>query len=134
VADQKALIDGIKTGVLEAIAINHTPYTYTEKTVAFSDAPPGAIGLEIALPLLWQHLVATGNLSALQLWQSLSTKPAQCLQQFLSPIAPDQPAEVILFDPQQTWQCDRASLKSIATNTPWLGKEIKGRVIKTWRF
>lgn len=132
VADQKALIEGIKTGVLEAIAINHTPYTYAEKTVAFSDAPPGAIGLEIALPLLWQHLVATGDLSALQLWQSLSTKPAQCLQQSLSPIAPDQPAEVILFDPQQTWQCDRASLKSIASNTPWLGKEIKGRVIKTY--
>lgn len=130
--DQQALIAGIKTGVLDTIAINHTPYTYAEKTVAFSDAPPGAIGLELALPLLWQHLVATKKLTALQLWQSLSTKPAQCLQQTLSPLTPNQPAEVILFDPQKIWQCNAESLESIAPNTSWLGQEIKGRVIKTW--
>ena len=130
--DQQALIAGIKTGVLDTIAINHTPYTYAEKTVAFSDAPPGAIGLELALPLLWQHLVATKKLTSLQLWQSLSTKPAQCLHQTLSPIAPHQPAELILFDPQKIWQCHPENLRSIATNTSWLGKEIKGRVTKTW--
>lgn len=131
-ADQQALITGIKTGVLDAIAINHTPYTYAEKTVAFSDAPPGAIGLELALPLLWQHLVATQKLTALQLWQSLSTKPAHCLHQTLSPIAPKQPTELILFDPDKIWRCNSGSLRSIATNTSWLGKEIKGKVTKTW--
>lgn len=130
--DQQALITGIKTGVLDAIAINHTPYTYAEKTVAFSDAPPGAIGLELALPLLWQHLVATEKLTPLQLWQSLSTKPAQCLHQSLSPITPNQPAELMLFDPQKIWQCNSQNLRSIATNTSWLGKEIKGRVTKIW--
>lgn len=130
--DQQALIAGIRTGVLEAIAINHTPYTYAEKTLAFSDAPPGAIGLELALPLLWQHLVVTQKLTALQLWQSLSTEPAQCLHQTLSPLTPNQPAEAILFDPQKIWQCHPRELKSIATNTSWLGQEIKGRVIKTW--
>lgn len=132
--DQHALIEGIKTGGLDTIAINHTPYTYAEKTVAFSEAPPGAIGLELALPLLWQHLVETKKLTALQLWQSLSTKPAQCLQMSLKTITPQQPAELILFDPQKSWQCDSSNLRSIATNTPWLGKEIKGRVIKTWHF
>lgn len=130
--DQQALITGIKTGVLDAIAINHTPYTYAEKTVAFNDAPPGAIGLELALPLLWQHLVETQKLTPLQLWQSLSTKPAQCLHQTLSPIAPHQPAELMLFDPQKIWQCNSQNLRSIATNTSWLGKEITGRVVKTW--
>jgi dihydroorotase len=127
--DQQALITGIREGIIDSIAVNHTPYTYAEKTVAFSDAPPGAIGLELALPLLWQHLVTPGHLSPLQLWQSLSTKPAQCLHQTLNPINSESPQEVILFDPQQLWQCNVASLKSIAINTPWLDRSIQGKII-----
>ena len=60
VEDQTALIVGLKTGVLDAIAIDHTPYTYEEKTVPFALAPPGVIGLQCALPLLWQGLVEAG--------------------------------------------------------------------------
>jgi dihydroorotase len=119
--DQIALIEGIKTGVLDAIAIDHSPYTYEEKTVAFGEAPPGAIGLELALPLLWQHLVVTGKLSALELWAALSTKPAQCLHQ--SP-----PTELILFDTQIAWKVTKNSLTSLSHNTAWLGREVIGKV------
>ena len=119
--DQSALIEGIKMGVLDAIAIDHSPYTYEEKTVAFGEAPPGAIGLELALPLLWQNLVVPGKLSALELWAALSTKPAQCLHQ--SP-----PTQLILFDPQKTWSVTSHNLKSLAHNTAWLGREIMGKV------
>jgi dihydroorotase len=120
--DQIALIEGIKTGVLDAIAIDHSPYTYEEKTVAFGEAPPGAIGLELALPLLWQQLVVPGKLAAIELWRALSSKPAQCLHQ--SP-----PTESILFDPQQSWQVSIDKLKSLSHNTSWLGREIHGNVI-----
>jgi dihydroorotase len=121
--DQSALIEGIRMGVIDAIAIDHSPYTYEEKTVAFGEAPAGAIGLELALPLLWQHLVITGKLSAIELWIALSTKPAQCLHQ--SP-----PGQSILFDTQLTWTMNTNSLKSLAHNTSWLGQEILGKVIK----
>ena len=119
--DQIALIEGIKAGVIDAIAIDHSPYTYEEKTVAFGEAPPGAIGLELALPLLWQHLVTPGHLTALELWAALSTKPAQCLQQ--SP-----PTQLILFDTQKSWTVTKNSLKSLAHNTAWLGREVVGKV------
>ncbi len=125
--DQIALIEGIKTGVLDAIAIDHSPYTYEEKTVAFGEAPAGSIGLELALPLLWQHLVVTGRLSAIELWAALSTKPAQCLHQ--SP-----PTQLILFDPQLTWIVSTNSLKSLAHNTSWLGQEIGGKVNCDYAF
>jgi dihydroorotase len=119
--DCTALIEGIKTGVLDAIAIDHSPYTYEEKTVAFGEAPAGAIGLELALPLLWQDLVVSGKLSALELWAALSTKPAQCLQQ--SP-----PTQLILFDTQAAWTVTNKNLKSLAANTAWLGREVIGKV------
>jgi dihydroorotase len=131
-SDQAALIRGVQQGILDAIAVDHTPYTYEEKTVAFAEAPPGAIGLELALPLLWQTFVETGIWSALELWQALSTRPASCLQQQLGAIAVGQPAELILFAPQQPWKAEPSTLKSHSANTPWLGQPLRGQVLQMW--
>lgn len=130
--DRIALIEGIQNGVIDAIAIDHTPYTYEEKTVAFAEAPPGVIGLELALPLLWQNLVDSGVCSALQLWQTISTNPAFCLGQSPAKIANEQPAELVLFDPQQSWTVAQDTLKSLSRNTPWFGQKIRGRTVQTW--
>lgn len=130
-ADRVAIIDAVRLGIIDAIAIDHAPYTYEEKTVAFAEAPPGAIGLELALALLWD-LVENGQLSALELWRCLSINPAKCLQQSAVAISPNNLAELTLFDPQQPWRVDRQTLKSRANNTPWLGQQIRGRVMQTW--
>lgn len=130
--DQQALLQGVKDGMVDAIAVDHTPYTYEEKTVAFSEAPPGAIGLQLALPLLWQSLVATGRWSALELWAALSTRPAQCLSQTPPSITSGQPAEMILFNPHQSWTADAQTLKSHSVNTPWFGQVITGQVLRLW--
>jgi dihydroorotase len=119
--DQIALIEGIKTGVLDAIAIDHHAYTYEEKTVAFGEAPPGAIGLELALPLLWQHLVVAGKLSAIELWSALSVNPARCLDRV-------PPTRSILFDPDRAWTVANDNLHSLGRNTAWLGREVIGKV------
>lgn len=131
-ADQMALIDGVKSGVIDAIAVDHTPYTYEEKTVAFAEAPPGAIGLELALPLLWQTFVETGEWTALELWNALSTSPQRCLQQPMLRCAVGEPLEAILFDPKKTWTVSKSNLQSLSTNTPWLGKQLTGQVVETY--
>ncbi|MBC6431964.1 dihydroorotase [Nostoc sp. HG1] len=131
-SDVAALRAGVRAGVIDAIAIDHTPYSYEEKVQAFAEAPPGAIGLELALPLLWQYLVETEEFTALELWRALSTSPAECLGQKVSAILPHQPAELTLFDPQQTWKVERKSLYTLSQNTPWLGQQLKGHVVQTW--
>ncbi|MBW4689619.1 MAG: dihydroorotase [Komarekiella atlantica HA4396-MV6] len=139
-SDVAGLRAGVRAGIVDAIAIDHAPYTYEEKVQAFAEAPPGAIGLELALPLLWQYLVETGEFTALELWGALSTRPAECLGQKVSAIAteitasnaPDQPAELTLFDPQQIWKVERKNLYTLSSNTPWLGQQLKGRVVQTW--
>lgn len=133
-SDQAELIRGVKEGVLDAIAIDHTPYTYEEKTVAFAEAPSGVIGLELALPLLWHTFVETGNWSALELWRVLSTRPAECLHQKPALIAVAHPAELTLFDPKQIWKVEAQTLQTCSANTPWLGQHLSGRVIQTWVF
>ncbi|MGJ5675030.1 MAG: dihydroorotase [Nostochopsis sp.] len=130
--DLFALRQAVRTGIIDAIAIDHAPYTYEEKTVAFAEAPPGAVGLELALPLLWQNLVETGEFSALQLWQALSHRPAECLKQNLSAIAPGEKAELTLFDPQKSWKVDEQNLRTLSQNTFWLGQQLTGKVVKIW--
>jgi dihydroorotase len=130
--DQAALIEGVQTGVIDAIAIDHHPYTYEEKTVPFAEAPPGAIGLELALPLLWQTFVENDCWSALDLWAKLSTQPLQILGARPTLLAEGQKAEMTLFNPSQVWQVDSSSLQSLSINTPWFGQKMKGKVIKTW--
>ncbi|MBD1822470.1 dihydroorotase [Cyanobacteria bacterium FACHB-DQ100] len=132
--DRDALIQAVSDGVIDAIAVDHTPYTYEEKTVAFGEAPSGAIGLELALPLLWSNLVESGRWSALDLWRSLSVRPAQCLGQDLSAIAPGQPSDLILFNPNEKWTVDRSHLRSLSTNTAWFSQSINGRVLQAWCF
>jgi dihydroorotase len=130
-SDREALIQGLQSGVLDAIAVDHRPFTYEEKTVAFAESPPGAIGLELALPLLWQAFVESGRWSALDLWRWFSTQPAHCLQQMPGAIAVGA-TELTLFDPRQGWNVTGHTLKSESTNTPWLGQTIQGRVVQTW--
>ena len=130
--DQKALIAALKTGELDAIALDHSPYAYEEKTVPFSQSPPGVIGLELALPILWRTLVDLGDWSPLPFWRCLSTHPAQCLGQSPPTLQVDTPAELTLFDPQAAWIVEPTTLKSLSSNTPWLGKQIQGQVLRVW--
>ncbi len=126
--DRQALIEAVAEGVIDAIAIDHTPYTYEEKTVAFGEAPPGAIGLELALPLLWQALVKTKQWSALELWRSMSVRSAACLGQSLCEL--ESGARWVLFDPNLEWTVERSTLRSKSINTAWFGKQIVGRVVE----
>lgn len=128
--DLIALTEGVKQGIIDAIAIDHHAYTYEEKTVAFAQAPSGVIGLQLALPLLWQRFVSSGEWSAVELWQALSSRPRQCLQQSIISTIPQHSAELILFDPQQTWIANSNNLKSPAANTPWYNREITGCIVQ----
>ncbi|MGF1674378.1 MAG: dihydroorotase [Rivularia sp. (in: cyanobacteria)] len=130
--DMIALRRGVQQGIIDAIAIEHSPYTYEEKTVAFAQAPAGAIGLELALALLWQNLVETGEFTALELWKALSTNPAECLKQSPSNIKVGEKAELTLFNPQETWKVESKNLHSLSSNTPWLGEELTGKVVGIW--
>ena len=130
--DMLCLREAVRTGIIDAIAIDHAPYTYEEKVQAFAESPPGAIGLELALPLLWQNLVATGEFTALELWRVLSHQPAACLQQEVKAIQAGEEAELTLFNPLQIWQVNKANLQTLAYNTPWFAQEVTGRVVQVW--
>jgi len=130
--DQAALVAGVKSGILDAIAIDHQAHTYEDKTVAFGDAPPGAIGLALAFTGLWQQFVARGEWTALELLHAMSWRPARCLQREAGQIAVGHPVEAFLFNPESTWTIEPETLRSPATNTPFLNQSLRGKVEQVW--
>jgi dihydroorotase len=60
-------------------------------------------------------------------------RTAECLGQKINAIASGEKAELTLFDPQQHWQVNPQNLYSLASNTPWLGQQLAGKVVQTWR-
>ncbi len=128
-ADRLALVEGVKAGVIDAIAVDHVAYTYEEKTVAFGEAPNGALGLELALPMLWAGLVESGQLSAIELWRALSCGAAGCIGQSVSAVVPETQGYV-LFDPAQEWVVNGGSLRSLSQNTHLLNQTVTGKVVR----
>lgn len=120
--DRMALIAGVKSGAIDSIAIDHTPCAYEEKVVPFEVAPVGAIGLELALPVLWQNLVITGLLTANQLWQALSVNPAKIL-------GLAQPKPSTLFDPSLEWLVEGSAIASQSRNSNYMMRSLIGKVL-----
>jgi dihydroorotase len=118
--DRLALVAGVKAGVIGAIAVDHAAHSYEDKKVGFGEAPVGAIGLELALPVLWEQLVVPGHLTALELWHGLSCGAAACC-------GADAPQALVLFDPTVKWLANSQNLRSKSTNTPWFEKVISGK-------
>jgi dihydroorotase len=120
--DRLALIAGIRSGAIDSIAIDHTPCAYEEKVVPFEVAPVGAIGLQFAIPMLWQNLVVTGLLTASELWQALSINPAKIL-------GISQPKLSTLFVPSLEWLADGNAIATSSRNSNYMGQLIIGKVL-----
>jgi dihydroorotase len=65
--------------------------------------------------------------------ERLTAGPARCrrVPGHGGPVAPGAPANLAVFDPAATWTADRARLASRARNTPFHGRELRGRVVHT---
>ncbi|MGM0818960.1 MAG: dihydroorotase, partial [Actinomycetota bacterium] len=103
------------------------------KEQAWLHAPCGMLGLETVLAVTLTELVHTGVLTLPQAIEKLSTGPARTrdIAGHGGPIAPGQPANLALFDPEARWRVDAAALASRSRNNPFDGAELRGRVLHT---
>jgi dihydroorotase len=130
--DIESLWAALADGTLDAIATDHAPHSPLEKECEFAEASPGLIGLELCLPLLVEQALA-GRLPLLRLIDALTAGPARLIGLPPPRLAEGKRAECILFDPGSSWKVDRTTILSKSLNTPYLGREIRGRVDLTLR-
>jgi dihydroorotase len=129
-ADRDALARAVIDGTIDAIASDHTPVDDDEKHVPFGEAAPGATALETLLPLLlkWSEDASVPLVSALR---KVTSDPADLLGLPAGRLAVGAPADVCIFNPQAFWAVTGETLMSQGKNTPWLRRELQGRVTHT---
>mgnify|MGYP000879927817 CR=1 FL=1 len=125
--DVAALRQALRTGVIDILSTDHAPHAEAEKDAPFVDAPCGITGLDTALAWTWR-LVREGVLSAEEFMRAWATGPGRIFRLPANGFAPGDPADFLLFDPEQAWEVGPATLLSKSKNTPLLGTTLHGRV------
>ena len=129
-SDVMASIAGTADGTLDAIATDHAPHPPEAKQVAFCDAAPGLVGLETALGLvLGEAGLPLERLLALMSWQPAAI--AGLSSNHGGPVLPGAPANLCVIDPERRWVVETAALASRSRNTPFAGRELKGKARHT---
>jgi len=129
-ADVRAVKAGLADGSVDAIATDHAPHPPELKELPFDEAPPGMLGLETALALALTELeLPLDVVLALLSWRPAVIAGVDA--DHGGPIAEGRPANLCVIDTSATWTVDPSLLASKARNTPYAGRQLRGRVRHT---
>ena len=126
--DVEALKEGLRDGIMDVISTDHAPHTFDDKNTSMKKAPFGIVGLETAACLTYSELVLGGYLTPMQMAEKMSYNPARIIGIDKGDIQPGKKADVVLFDPNETYRIDKNTFASKGRNTPFDGREVTGRV------
>ncbi len=124
--DRQRIIKGLQEGTIEIIATDHAPHSKEEKDKPLDQAPSGITGIETSLALGVTELVEKGYLSMMQLLEKMTINPAKLYNMEQGRLQEGKPADIVLFDPEEEWEVKE--YKSKATNSPFTGWKLKGKV------
>ncbi|MDN2500258.1 dihydroorotase, partial [Nocardia nova] len=132
-SDAQALRKALADGVIDCVATDHAPHAEQEKCCEFAAARPGMLGLETALSIIVETLVAPGLLDWRGVAKVMSENPARIagLDDQGRPIAVGEPANLTLIDPDASWTVRARELASISDNTPYEAMTLPAKVAAT---
>ena len=127
--DIKGIIAGLKDGTIDAIATDHAPHSAEEKSRPLTRAPSGMVGLETSLAITLTELYHTGKMKLPDIIKRMTYTPASILRlSSKGRLSLGSDADITIFDPEEVWTIDPEQFASKARNTPFAGREVKGKV------
>lgn len=130
-SDRRAMVDGVRTGVIDVIVSGHDPQDADVKRRPFAEAADGALGVETLLPAALQ-LYHNGAIGLMPLLAAMTSRPAALLGLPGGRLAAGAPADLALIDLEVPWRVDAQLLRSKSKNSPFEEKVLQGRAIGTW--
>jgi len=127
---RQAVVEGLKDGTIDAIASDHTPRDEESKRLPFAQAANGGIGLNtlLAVSLELHH---NGHMGLLEVLKLITSAPAGLMRLPAGRLEKGAPADLVLFDPDEGWKVAADALVGKAKNSPFDGRPVQGRVLRT---
>ena len=129
-ADRQAIVAGLKSGVIDAIASDHSPQDADSKRLPFPQAAFGGSGLETLLAVSLD-LFHNDEMSLIEVLRRLTVAPADVLGLKAGRLAKGGKADLVLFDPDRGWKVIADAFKSKSKNSPFDGRPVQGQVMRT---
>ena len=130
-ADRDAMLDGIGDGSVDVIATDHAPHHIDEKMVEFDRAPFGIVGLETAVPIVFDRLVHAGRISLKRMIELMSLNPARLMNLRGGRLDEGSPADITVLAPDLVTAVEASKLVSKSKNTPFDRWRLTGGVAAT---
>jgi dihydroorotase len=128
--DRVAVIEALKDGTIDSIASDHTPQDEDAKRLPFAQAAFGGVGLETLLAITLE-LYHNAHLSLNETLRLITAAPADLLGLAAGRLKKGAAADLIVFDPDRGWKVNADNLLSKSKNSPFDGRPVQGRVIRT---
>ena len=129
--DRDAMLEGIVDGSVDVIATDHAPHHIDEKMVEFDRAPFGIVGLETAVPIVFDRLVHAGRISLRRMIELLSVNPARLFNLRGGRLDEGAPADITVLAPDVATTIEAGKLVSKSKNTPFDRWRLTGGVAAT---
>lgn len=129
-ADRRALVEGLRLGIIDAVATDHAPHGREKENSIDLDSPFGVTGLETAFPVLFTKLVLPGMLPLERLLQALTACPGRILNQ-AGDLVVGSAADLVVLDLGREQVVRQEQFFSKGTNSPYLGQILKGWPVLT---
>jgi dihydroorotase len=128
--DRLAVVRGLADGTIDAIASDHAPQDQDSKRLPFAQAEFGGVGLETLLQISLE-LFHNEQMTLLQVIDRLTLSPARLLRLKAGTLTPGAAADLVIFHPDRIGKVDPAKFRSKSKNTPFDGRPVQGRVLRT---
>jgi dihydroorotase len=126
-----AIIEGLASGAIGAIATDHAPHPGSEKMQEFERCPFGIIGLETAIALSLEELVAPGKITLARMVELFTTGPEAVMRLGRGTLAFGAPGDVTVFSTTVGWTYDVNQTASRSRNSPFDGRTFRGGPMAT---
>ncbi|HEY0647020.1 dihydroorotase [Phenylobacterium sp.] len=128
--DRQAVIEAVASGLIQVIVSAHAPAPAEDKRLPYDEAAPGAVGLQTLLPALlaFHH---DGQIPLIDLIRTVTVAPATLLGLAAGRIAKGAPADLVLCDLNAPVVIDADKLLSKSKNSPFDGRRLQGKVLRT---
>ena len=130
-ADRRALIEGVRDGVIDIISTDHAPHSDEEKSKGLEKSAFGVIGLDTAFPVLYTKLVETGELSLSRLIEAMSVRPREIFKLDGGKIEEGAIADLAILDLNEQWQVKGKDSFSKGSATPFEGWVLDSKNVYT---